>query len=91
MAAGVAVAAPGVGASSGMAMAENLLLPLFALSVLAFLSFARGEGRLGWWFGFFVLGLWASHRRVALVVAVALAGASRWPCGPTAAGSAPAS
>ena len=47
-------------------------MPLFALSVLAFLSFARGEGRLGWWFGFFVLGLWASHRRVALVVAVAL-------------------
>ena len=73
VAAGVAVAYPGVGVSSGMAMAENLLVPLFALSVLSFLSFAQREGRLGWWFGFFVLGLWASHRRVALVVAVALA------------------
>jgi hypothetical protein len=72
IAAGVAVVYPGVGVSSGMAMAENLLLPLFALSVLCFLSFVRGDGLLGWGFGFCVLGLWASHRRVALVVVAAL-------------------
>jgi hypothetical protein len=72
VAAGVAVVYPGVGSSSGMAMAENLLVSLFALSVLAYYGFVRGEGLLGWCFGLCVLGLWASHRRVAFVVALAL-------------------
>ncbi|MEJ7584118.1 MAG: hypothetical protein WKF43_08515 [Acidimicrobiales bacterium] len=72
LAAAVGSLIPGLGAADGMAMAENLLIPLYLLALLALWGVLTGTGAGRWWFGLSVLALWATHRRMVVVVALAL-------------------
>lgn len=67
----VATAYPALGASTGLALAENLLFPLYLLSLWALWWFLTRQGWQAWLFGPAVAALVATHPRFAPIAVLA--------------------